>query len=155
MKAFCIQFPICLIIAAVSVVIEKLFGVLAIQQYMTENGLTVILALFAINMTAISFVITRFLTLESEYDKPYHFDESKKEAKQNLKEQFWMIILAYLSMFISPALTYFGVPSESFWHASADVLIRATVFMTLYATWDCAKSMINCSLNPESFCEKN
>ena len=151
MKAFSIQFLICFILACVSVALETMFGVGSIHEYMVVNGLNILLALFAINMASVTYVVTRLLSLEAEYDKPYHFDNAKKAARHSIYEQFSMIILVYVSMFITPILLYFKLPSTSIWFESSDVILRAAVFMTLYATLDCSKSIIDSSLDPRSF----
>ena len=151
MKAFSIQFLVCLILASISVALETVFGVSSIHEYMVANGFTILLALFAINMASVTYVVTRLLSLEDEYDKPYHFDSAKKAAKHSIYEQFSMIILAYVSMFITPILSYFKFPSTSTWFDSPDVILRAAVFMTLYATLDCSKSIIDSSLDPRTF----
>ena len=160
MKAFILQFFICFAIGEISVVLEKYFSVETIQEYFSENALSVLFGLFAVNIASITYVIFRLLTLEADYKKPYHFDGSKKAAKRSIYEQFFMIVLAYSSMFFTPILSYFSFPEEKSCIAILlglipDAILRATVFMTLYSTSDCSKSIIDSSLNPVLFQKKH
>ena len=48
MKAFILQFFICFAIGEISVVLEKYFSVETIQEYFSENALSVLFGLFAV-----------------------------------------------------------------------------------------------------------
>lgn len=154
MKYLFIQISVCLLLAIVSLIIENVSGTSAMQDYLEVNGLTILIGLFAINITALVYVISRLIDLEKEHKKPYHFDESKREGRNGIYELFSMIVVVYFTTISAPLLLKI-FPSDTTDLFSICVLkipaliLRASLFMAIYATLDFSKAIINCSLNPD------
>ncbi|MFR1446506.1 MAG: hypothetical protein ACLTL9_05985 [Akkermansia muciniphila] len=148
------QYITCFTLAIITIFIEEYTQSRILKNYILENGITLLLALLAINVTSCVYTISRLLQLEDQYKSPGHFKKSKKEALFGFKEQFLFIIISLLSIIICPLITklintYKYFEFLSYYIGLIPILVLLTaVYFSIYATYDYAKSIIQASMDP-------
>lgn len=148
------QYITCSVLAIITVFIEEYTQSHILEEYILQNGITLLLALLAINVTSCVYTISRLLQLEDQYKSPGHFKKSKIEALFGFKEQFISIIISFSSILICPLIIKFTNTFEclnflSYYIALIPILILLmAVYFSIYATYDYAKSIIQASMTP-------
>ena len=85
------QYITCFTLAIITIFIEEYTQSRILKNYILENGITLLLALLAINVTSCVYTISRLLQLEDQYKSPGHFKKSKKKHYSDLKNNFYLL----------------------------------------------------------------
>lgn len=148
------QYITCFVLAIITVFIEEYTQSRILEIYILKNGITLLLALLAINVTSCVYTISRLLQLEDQYKSPGHFKKSKIEALLGFKEQFIFIIVSFSSILICPLIikfihTYKYFEFLSYYVELIPILtLMMAVYFSIYATYDYAKSIVQASMTP-------
>lgn len=171
-----IQISVALIFAALSIFAETVVHSSTINSFIKEQGLTLISALFALNLTSIVYILTRFKEMEKEYGIANFFKKSKKSIKENVNELSVALIVFYLVLALTPdfmwetpnpvlhKLKYETVCQEiprlvsrfftpDFWKCYPLILAvaaRMCIFHSLVVTYDFLGAIITSSGDPET-----
>lgn len=150
MNAFIKQYLCACAVALVSVAFETWSGSLEVRDFVTENGLLLISALFAINIATLAAILPMMRSIEESHFEPGAFLETRKAALNGVREMLVMGGLFYLLMVLAP---------DKYWCTRVFdknciqlicsyvvcILARACIFQTAYATYDFSRLLIKLS----------
>lgn len=150
MKALLKQYPLSCAVAAASVVIEACSGSLVVRDFVANNGLILISALFAINIATLAAILPMLRSLEESRFEPGKFVKTRAAALGGIKEMLAMGGIFYLLMALAP---------EKYWCTCVEgknciqllgsylvcILARACIFQTTYGTYDFSRLLIKLS----------
>lgn len=169
------QIIIAAVCALLSLFIETIVNSSAISNFLKEQGLTLISALFALNLTSIVYILTRFKEMEKGCGVSNFFKKSKEAIKSNVNELTLALMTFYAIMALSPdyvwevpnpilqGIKYGTICHEvprilarcitlDFWKCYPVVLAvaaRVCIFHSLVVTYDFLNSIITSSDDPE------
>lgn len=149
MKKFITSFVIALIAGLASIAFETCSGSKAVQNHITNDGLTIIAALFAINTAALPSILSILRTIEESGPGIGAFKQTRESALSGLRETLILGVILYAILAISGEEMPSTLQKDETWKViiswSAAAAARACIFLTAYNTYDFAKALINMS----------
>lgn len=149
MKRFFKQLLIASLVGFLSVGLEVFFGSKAMQNYIVNDGLTIIAALFAINAATLPSILSTLRDIETQKASIGAFKKTRSSAIQGLWEAlvlgalFYVILAVFGDDLVFPVTKDITGYTLTLWIAGA--LARACIFLTAYNTYDFAKALVNIS----------
>ncbi len=143
MFSFCWQFCICLIFGFISIIIERHFGSNTVSVFLNSNGILVLFAIFAINITSAAQLLNRFKELEERYNRPNALDKQRKTLKESFLETLLLICIFYCAMAVIPKHGWDLIKNHDCFYLVLGIIARACLYQTLYVTWDLIRSSIS------------
>lgn len=147
MKTLAQQFILSVLLAVLSVSLEFWTGSLKVRDFINDNGLILISALFAINVATLAAIMPILRELEGAANR---FPETRNAALNGIKEMFLMGIVFYILLILAPD-KYWCVctTNKSLFDIllswSVSIFARATIFHSVYATYDFSRALIKIS----------
>lgn len=147
MKTFIYQFIVSILLAAVSVSFEYWTKSLKVRDFIDDNGLILISALFAINVATLAAIMPILRELEGTENR---FTETRQAALNGIKEMFLMGVVFYILLIIAPdkywcTCTINKTTCDIVLSWIICILARATIFHSVYATYDFSRALIRIS----------
>jgi hypothetical protein len=108
-----------------------------IPKFLSENLITLLIALIAINTTTLSVVLTKIREISDKLGGD--FSETAKEMKLSIVEQVALVIIAIITQVIgSSAIINNNYPYITF---IAEMILAAILAYALYIVYDTANSV--------------
>ena len=147
MKTFIFQFIISTLLASVSVSSEYWTESLKVRDFINDNGLILISALFAINVATLAAIMPILRELEETENR---FTKTRNAALNGIKEMLLMGVVFYILLIIAPdkywcTCTINKTSFDIIFSWVVCILARATIFHSVYATYDFSRALIKIS----------
>ncbi len=143
MFSFCWQFCICLILGFISIIVERHCGSNTVSVFLNSNGILVLFAIFAINITSAAQLLNRFKELEERHNRPNALDKQRKTLKETFLESLLLICIFYCVMVAIPQHGWDIIKNHYYFYLALGIIARACLYQTLYVTWDLIRSSIS------------